>query len=126
MDRYSLTNANVNTETRTIQGGGNDDSATMATFNFSVTQDGKFFQDQVLTVTASADGFDSVTKTVTVRDDDQDVTLSFATFGQNEDPTTAASVMEMEDEEEEQEVVVWARLMDAPTKSTDVPISVIS
>ena len=124
MDRYSLTNANGNTETSTINGGGNADSETTATFNFSVTQDGKFFQDQVLTVTASADGFDSVTKTVTVRDDDQDLTLSFATFGQDDDPTTAASVMEMEGEEEEQEVVVWARLMDAPTKSTDVPISV--
>ena len=73
-----------------------------------------------------ADGYDTVTKTVTVRDDDQDVTLSFAAYN-GTDPLTlvrTANVAEGEGEEEEQEVVVWARVMEAPRSSMDVPISV--
>ena len=125
MTRYEVTD--TGDSEISLEGGGSADDSANLTLNFNVTDDGIFHQDLVLTITAKAGGYDTVTKTVTVRDDDQDVTLSFAEYI----PTDAATLVttanvaeEMEGEEEEQEVVVWARLMDAPTKSTDVPISV--
>ena len=125
--RYHLGGSQENTRTADIQPNAGTDSNIESAFDINVTQDGKFFQDKVLTITASADGFDSVSKTVTILDDDQDVTLSFAEFdpqGSPAEPTTAATVMEMDGEEEAQEVVVWVRAMEAPNRSMDVPISV--
>ena len=95
-----------------IDGGGSTDSNGNLTLRFDVTVDGVFHQDLELTITAKADGYDTVTKTVTVRDDDQDVTLSFAEYNGPTDAltlVTTANVAEGEGEEEEQEVVVWAR-----------------
>ncbi len=121
--RYSVTG---NEQPIDIDGGGSTDSNGNLTLDFTVTEDGVFHQDLELTITAKADGYDTVTKTVTVRDDDQDVTLSFAAYN-GTDPLTlvrTANVAEGEGEEEEQEVVVWARVMEAPRSSMDVPISV--
>ena len=96
-----------------------------ATLNFEVVNDGKFFQDLVLTVTAKADGYDTVTKTLTVLDDDQDVTLSFTEINPNDRAATTdseANIAEGDGDEEEQEVVVWARVEEAPRNAMDVPI----
>ena len=123
--RYHISSNDGNTQMMTITGGGNtEDSNTTATFTFNATRDGKFFQDKVLTLTASADGFDSVSKTITVLDDDQDVTLSFATFDANASPSTSATVSEGDGDEEAQEVVVWVRAMEAPRNAMNVPIMV--
>ena len=112
-----------------IDSGGDVDSSDDGTLQIFARNDGKFFQDKVITVTAKAEGFDSVSKTVTIRDDDQDITLSFAEFGPNVDPpqttpVASATVSEADGDEEAQEVVVWARAMEAPRNSMDVPISV--
>ena len=52
------------------------DSEMTQTLNFTIVNDGKFFEDLELTITGKAEGFDDATATVTVLDDDQDVTLS--------------------------------------------------
>ena len=74
--------------------------------------DGKFFQDLDLTVTASAEGFDDATTMIMVRDDDQDVTLSL-------DVTNVT-----ESKGEDQEVQVTATLPEAPPTSKEIPITV--
>ena len=122
MTRYSVTGNDTPIEIR----GGSANSSQARTLDFNVMDDGKFFQDMVLTVTAKAVGFDDASKTVTVRDDDQDVTLSFAEYDPQDPQTlvTTANVAEMEGEEEAQERVVWVRVMEAPRSSMDIPISV--
>ena len=128
--RYSVTST-ADPE-RTIQISGSDtgqpDSNVNLTLNFDVTEDGKFFADKVLTITAKAAGFDTVTKTVTIQDDDQDVTLSFAEFGPDVadqmTPNISKTVSEAKGDEEAQEVVVWVRATEAPRNAMDVPIMV--
>ena len=89
------------------------DAEQMTTLQFTIVNDGKFFQDLELTITGKAEGFDDATAMVTVRDDDQDLTLSVDDMAVTESGG------------EDQEVVVTVT-MDPPRKSTEVPIMVTS
>ena len=93
--------------------GNEEDADEMTTLRFTIINDGKFFQDLELTITGKAEGFDDATATVTVRDDDQDLTLSVDDMAVTESGG------------EDQEVVVTVT-MDPPRKSTEVPIMVTS
>ena len=65
---------------------------------------------------------------VTLLDDDQDVTLSFKEYRPNDlsnfPLVTSTSVSEMDADDQEQEVVVFVRALEAPRNAMDVPISV--
>ena len=94
--------------------GNEEDADEMTTLDFTIINDGKFFDDLELTITGKAEGFDDATATVTVLDDDQDVTLSLDVMNV------------MESKGEDQEVQVTATLPTAPATTMNVPIMVTS